>query len=46
MRCVVLFIWKRNPSSTLVNTPKLSDEQQIRQLANLELLARQVVEGL
>jgi uncharacterized protein (DUF58 family) len=25
--------------------PKLSDEQQIRQLANLELLARQVVEG-
>jgi uncharacterized protein (DUF58 family) len=33
------------PSSTLVNMPKLSDEQQIRQLANLELLARQVVEG-
>jgi uncharacterized protein (DUF58 family) len=25
--------------------PKLNDEQQIRQLANLELLARQVVEG-
>jgi len=25
--------------------PKLSDDQQIRQLANLELLARQVVEG-
>jgi uncharacterized protein (DUF58 family) len=25
--------------------PKLSEEQQIRQLANLELLARQVVEG-
>lgn len=25
--------------------PKLSDEQQIRQLGNLELLARQVVEG-
>src|SRR3989440_10716656 len=25
--------------------PKLSDEQEIRHLANLELLARQVVEG-
>jgi uncharacterized protein (DUF58 family) len=25
--------------------PKLNDDQQIRQLANLELLARQVVEG-
>ena len=33
------------PSSTLVNMPKLNDEQQIRQLDNLELLARQVVEG-